>query len=56
MNDRMGTGMAEVTRLTRAGQIIEATAVIQRTLRGMVAPDASSHTVNERRFPRREIN
>src|ERR687896_1571863 len=47
MNDRMGTGMAEATRLTRTGQIIEATAVIQRTLRGMVAPDASSHTVNE---------
>jgi poly(hydroxyalkanoate) depolymerase family esterase len=48
MNDRMGTGMAaEATRLTRAGQIIEATAVIQRTLRGMVAPGASSHTVNE---------
>jgi poly(hydroxyalkanoate) depolymerase family esterase len=46
MNDRMGTGMAEATRLTRAGQIIEATALIQRTLRGMVAPDASSHTVN----------
>jgi poly(hydroxyalkanoate) depolymerase family esterase len=47
MNDRMGTGMAEATRLTRMGQIIEATAVIQRTLRGMVVPDASSHTVNE---------
>src|SRR5918992_2464567 len=47
MNDRMGTGMAEATRLTRAGQLIEAAALIQRTLRGMVAPDASSHTVNE---------
>jgi poly(hydroxyalkanoate) depolymerase family esterase len=32
MNDRMGTGMAEATRLTRAGQIIEATALVQRTL------------------------
>lgn len=47
MNDRMGTGMAEATRLTRAGQPIEATALIQRTLRGMVVLDASSHTVNE---------
>ncbi|MGH8594483.1 MAG: extracellular catalytic domain type 1 short-chain-length polyhydroxyalkanoate depolymerase [Gammaproteobacteria bacterium] len=44
MNDRIGTGMAKATRLTRAGQLTAATAVIQRMLRGIVAPDASSHT------------
>jgi len=33
MNDSMHLEMAEVTRLTRAGQLTEATALIQRTLR-----------------------
>jgi poly(hydroxyalkanoate) depolymerase family esterase len=47
MNDTMRTGMAEATRLTWAGQLIAATALIQRTLRGMRAPDASSHTADE---------
>src|SRR5919197_234711 len=47
MNDTMRTGMADATRLMRAGQLIEATALIQRTLRGMHAPDASSHTTDE---------
>jgi len=33
MNDRMQAGIAEATRLTRAGRVLEATAVIQQTLR-----------------------
>jgi poly(hydroxyalkanoate) depolymerase family esterase len=41
MNDQMQAGMAEVTRLTRQGQLAEATAVIQRTLRSTFAPAAS---------------
>src|SRR6266487_1506778 len=32
MNDHMQEGMAEATRLTRAGRLAEATATIQRTL------------------------
>jgi hypothetical protein len=47
MNDTMRTGMADATRLMRAGQLIEATALIQRMLRDMRAPDASSHTADE---------
>jgi hypothetical protein len=46
MNDSIRTGMAEASRLTRAGQLIEATALIQRTLRGMLAPEASSDTTD----------
>jgi poly(hydroxyalkanoate) depolymerase family esterase len=42
MNDSMRTGLAEATRLTRAGRLTEATAIIQRTLRGMLAPETSS--------------
>ena len=34
----------EATRLTRAGQLVEATALLQRMLRGERAPDAPSHT------------
>ena len=34
----------EATRLTRAGQLVEATALLQRMLRGERAPDASSDT------------
>ena len=34
----------EATRLTRAGQLVEATALLQRMLRGDSAPDAPSHT------------
>jgi poly(hydroxyalkanoate) depolymerase family esterase len=34
----------EATRLTRAGQLIEATALLQRMLRGEPAPDGSSDT------------
>ena len=32
----------EATRLTRAGQLVEATALLQRMLRGESAPDAPS--------------
>ena len=35
MNDRMQTMIAEATRLTRAGRLAEATALIQRTLGGL---------------------
>lgn len=34
MDDRMQTAMAEATRFTRAGRLTEATAIIQRALRG----------------------
>ena len=34
----------EATRLTRAGQLIEATALLRRMLRGESAPDAPSRT------------
>jgi poly(hydroxyalkanoate) depolymerase family esterase len=34
----------EATRLTRAGQLVEATALLQRMLRGDTAPDAPSRT------------
>jgi len=33
----------EATRLTRAGKLVEATALLQRMLRGQSAPDATSH-------------
>ena len=35
----------EATRLTRAGQLVEATALLQRMLRGESAPEPSSGTV-----------
>src|SRR5579859_7523997 len=38
MNDHVQASMAEATRLTRAGRLAEATALIQRTLGGMSAP------------------
>ena len=34
----------EATRLTRAGQLVEATALLQRMLRGESAPDATLRT------------
>lgn len=37
--DRMQDGMAEATRQTRAGRLAEATAVIQRTLKGVLHKD-----------------
>jgi poly(hydroxyalkanoate) depolymerase family esterase len=35
----------EATRLTRAGQLVEATALLQRMLRGETAPDATLRTI-----------
>jgi poly(hydroxyalkanoate) depolymerase family esterase len=43
----------EATRLTRAGQLAEATALLQRVLRGPRDPDATSHAT-ERLLPGRE--
>jgi poly(hydroxyalkanoate) depolymerase family esterase len=43
----------EATRLTRAGQLAEATALLQRVLRGPRDPDATSHE-RERIHPGRE--
>jgi hypothetical protein len=36
--------MREATRLTRAGQLVEATALLQRMLRGESAPDPTLRT------------
>jgi poly(hydroxyalkanoate) depolymerase family esterase len=41
MNNHLQAGMAEATRLTRAGRLAEATALIQRTLAGLPATDTS---------------
>jgi poly(hydroxyalkanoate) depolymerase family esterase len=38
----------EATRLTRAGQLVEATALLQRMLRGNNAPDATFRTATDR--------
>ena len=38
MNDKHAGGFAEATSLTRAGRLVEATALIQRLLRGDTAP------------------
>ncbi len=42
MNEAMRAGMLEATRLIRARGLLEATVTIQRTLRGIVAPDAAA--------------
>ena len=42
MNDYMQDGMAEATRLTRAGRLAEATEIIRRTLRSLPATDGSA--------------
>ncbi len=42
MNATLQAGMLEATRLTRAGQLLEATALIQRTLRGEAAPPTAA--------------
>jgi len=47
-NKGIPIGLIEATRLTRAGRLLEATALIQRTLRNSSAPaeDAERHTSN----------
>ncbi|MGH8585226.1 MAG: extracellular catalytic domain type 1 short-chain-length polyhydroxyalkanoate depolymerase [Gammaproteobacteria bacterium] len=42
MNEAMRAGMLEATRLIRTRGLLEATVTIQRTLRGIVAPDAAA--------------
>jgi poly(hydroxyalkanoate) depolymerase family esterase len=42
MNGRPHRDMIEATRLTRAGRLAEATALLQRLLRGQPAPDTAS--------------
>jgi poly(hydroxyalkanoate) depolymerase family esterase len=44
----------EATRLTRAGQLVEATILLQRMLRGETAPDATSGTTVRIALARRE--
>jgi poly(hydroxyalkanoate) depolymerase family esterase len=44
----------EATRLTQAGQLAEATALLQRMLRGERAPDATSRTLGRVSLPGRE--
>jgi poly(hydroxyalkanoate) depolymerase family esterase len=44
----------EATRLTRAGQLGEATVLLQRMLRGEIAPDATRHTTSRIALPGRE--
>jgi len=39
MNNMLYRGMLKATRLTRAGQLGQATALVQRVLRGQTAPD-----------------
>ncbi len=47
MNDRIHRDMLEATRLTRAGELTKATALLQRLLRGETAPDATSITIDD---------
>jgi poly(hydroxyalkanoate) depolymerase family esterase len=42
MNDGLQSEMLEATRLTRAGRLTEATALLQRVLRGGTVPDTAS--------------
>jgi poly(hydroxyalkanoate) depolymerase family esterase len=46
MNEGLTTAMAEATRLTRAGRLHDATALIQRRLRGGFVPDSSPYTLD----------
>jgi poly(hydroxyalkanoate) depolymerase family esterase len=47
MDDRMKAGMAEATRLTRAGRLAEATAVIQQTLQGAFPVNGTTVTPDD---------
>src|SRR5918994_5802396 len=42
MNDGLQSEMLEATRLTRAGRLTEATALLQRVLRGATVPDTAA--------------
>ena len=47
MNDSLHADMLEATRLTRAGQLTEATELLQRVLRGGTVPDPASGPTGE---------
>jgi poly(hydroxyalkanoate) depolymerase family esterase len=47
MDKQMREGMLEATRLTRAGRLLEATAAIQRTLRGVRAPAKGDDAISQ---------
>ena len=47
MNDALHADMLEATRLTRAGRLTEATALLQRALRGGTVPDTASGPTGE---------
>ncbi|MGD9508782.1 MAG: PHB depolymerase family esterase [Geminicoccaceae bacterium] len=47
MNDKHGGGMAEALRLTRAGRLGDATALIQGLLRGRQAPEPAAEAPHE---------
>ena len=42
MNDRLHAGMREASRLTRAGRLIDATALLQRVLQSGKGPDPAA--------------
>ena len=44
MDATMSAGMREATHLTRAGQLLEAIAIIQRTLHGLSGPKPAANT------------
>src|ERR1039457_3326048 len=50
MHERVRAGMLEATRLVGAGSLIEATALIQRALRGMPVPDETPDVAPGGRF------
>ncbi|GGY06423.1 esterase [Litchfieldella qijiaojingensis] len=51
MNTTMMAGLQEATRLTRAGQLHEATALIQRTLRGVPSQDVAAQPTSDASAP-----
>ena len=46
MNTKMNTVMREATRLTRAGQLLEATWILQRTLNGVHGSQGGAHSAS----------